>query len=107
MAEFERAQNGLAASAGQVSAESPAYFYNEGFLAGKKSECLLRLGRSQEAAANAAVGLTLFDKSRVGSLAFCTLRLDNAHLQSGEIDEAARVIGDVAGLAAQTRQVGW
>lgn len=105
MAEFERAQNGLATSTGQVSAESPAYFYNEGFLASKKSECLLWLGKSQEAAVNATAGLTLFDKSYVGSLAFCTLRLGNAHLQSGEIVEAARLVGDAAGLAAQTRQV--
>jgi hypothetical protein len=67
MAELERAQNGLAASVQQLSAESPVYFYNEGFLASK------------------------------------TLHLGNAHLQSGEIDEAARVVGDAAGLAAQTR----
>lgn len=103
MAELERAQHGIAASVGHASAESPAYFYNEGFLESKKSECLLRLGKSQEAATSATTGLALFDKSYVGSLAFCTLRLGNAYLQSGEIDAAGRVVGDAAELAVQTR----
>ncbi|MGH3857416.1 MAG: hypothetical protein ACRDR6_28815, partial [Pseudonocardiaceae bacterium] len=103
MAEFERAQNGLV-SAGPVSVESPAYFYNEGFLASKKSECLLLLGKPEEAATNARAGLATYDKSFVGSRAFCTLRLGQAHLQSGEIDEAARVVGTAAGLASQTSQ---
>ncbi len=102
MTEFERAQADLA-SAGPVSAESPSYYYNEGFLASVKSERLLRLGKPQEEAASASVGLTLLDKSFVGSYAFCTLRLGNAHLQCGEIDEAARVVSSAAGLAAQTR----
>ncbi|MGH3821609.1 MAG: helix-turn-helix transcriptional regulator [Pseudonocardiaceae bacterium] len=102
MAEFERAADMLASARRSVT-ESWAYFYNEGFLASQKSDCLLRLGRPQEAAASAAEGLALFDKSFVGSLAFCALRLGNAHLKSGEVDEAARVVGDAAGLAAQTR----
>lgn len=103
MTEFEQAHNSLT-STGSTSAESPAYFYSEGFLASKKSECLLRLGRPQEAAANARVGLAAYDKSFVGSRAFCTLRLGQAHLQSDEIDEAAQVVGTAAGLIAQTRQ---
>lgn len=102
MAEFERAQTGLA-SAGPVSAESPSYYYSEGFLASMKSESLLRLGKPREAAASASVGLTLLDKSFVDSYAFCTLHLGNAHLQCGEIDEAARVVSSAVGLAAKTR----
>jgi len=101
MAEFDRAQAGLAASAGQVSPESPAYWYHEGLLASHQSECLLQLGKPQEAAAKANTGLQLFDNSFVGSLAVCTLRLGTAHLQSGEIEEAVRVIGDGALLATQ------
>jgi hypothetical protein len=31
--------------------------------------------------------------------------LGKAHLESGEIEEAARVLGDAAGLAARTRSV--
>ena len=102
MAEFERALDGLA-SADSRPTKSSAYFYNEGFLASKKSDCLLRLRRPQEAASSATEGLALFDKSFTGSLAFCTLRLGNAHLQSRDIDEAARAVGDAAELAAQTR----
>ncbi|MDQ4032893.1 MAG: helix-turn-helix transcriptional regulator [Actinomycetota bacterium] len=102
MVELERAQDSLA-SAGQVSAESPAYFYNKGYLTSHRSECLLRLGKPQEAIASASAGLMLYDKSFVDGYAVCTLHLGNAHLQSGEIDEAARVIGSAASLAAQTR----
>ncbi|MGQ0717769.1 MAG: helix-turn-helix transcriptional regulator [Pseudonocardiales bacterium] len=101
LVEFERAQDGLA-SAGQVPAGSIGYFLNEGYLARMKSESLLRLGKPQEAAASARTGLMLYDKSFVDGYAVCTLHLGNALLQSGDIDEAARVIGDAAGLAAQT-----
>ncbi|MGH3829676.1 MAG: helix-turn-helix domain-containing protein [Pseudonocardiaceae bacterium] len=102
VAECERAQRYLA-SAGEVSPASPAYWIHEGLLASEKSDYLLRLGKPREAATSANTGLALFDKSFVGSLAFCTIFLGNAHLQSGEIDEAARVVGNAAGLAAQTR----
>jgi hypothetical protein len=102
MVEFERAQDALA-SAGQVPAGSIGYFLDEGYLTRKKSECLLRLGKPQQAAASASAGLALYDKSFVDGHAVCTLHLGNAHLQSDEIDEAARVVSSAAGLAAQTR----
>jgi transcriptional regulator with XRE-family HTH domain len=102
MVECERAQDSLS-SAGPVSAESPAYWCNEGLLACDRSDYLVRLGKPAKAAATASTALALFDKSFVGSLGYCTLFLGNAHLQSGEIDEAARVLGDAAGLAVQTR----
>ncbi|MGH3939262.1 MAG: hypothetical protein ACRDTG_11620, partial [Pseudonocardiaceae bacterium] len=79
------------------------HWYNEGLLASEKSGCLLRLGKPQEAAVSANKGLAIFDESYVNNRAFCMLFLGNARLQSGEIDEAARVIRDAAGLAAQTR----
>lgn len=103
MAEFDWAQAGLASSAGQVPPESPAYWHHEGLLASQQSDCLLRLGRPQEAATKASAGLQVFDNSFIGSLAFCTLRLGTTHLQSGEIEEATRVIGDGALLATQAR----
>lgn len=102
MAECEKAQDGLA-SADQVSAGSPAYWYHEGQLASERSGCLLRVGKPQDAAASATNGLAIFGKSFVNSRAFCTLFLGKARLQSGEVDEAARVIGTAASLAAQTR----
>ena len=102
MVELERAQDSLM-SAGQVSVESPLYFYNEGYFTSHRSECLLRLGKPQEAAVSASAGLVLYDRSFVDGYAVCMLHLGNAHLQADEIDEAARVIGEGAILAAKTR----
>lgn len=99
--ELERAHNSLM-SAGQVPVESPLYFYNEGYLISHRSECLLRLGKPQDAAASASAGLMLYDKSFVDGYAVCTLHLGNARLQAGEIDEATRIISVAASLAAQT-----
>jgi transcriptional regulator with XRE-family HTH domain/tetratricopeptide (TPR) repeat protein len=102
MAECERAQDGLV-SGGQVPAGSAAYYYHEGALASRKSDCLLRLGKPDEAAASARAGLALFDNSFVGSRAFCELRLGKAYLESGEVDEAARVVGSAVSPIAQIR----
>ena len=102
MAECERAQSSLAL-AGQVSAGSPAYYYQEGSLAIAKSDYFLRLGKPQEAVTSASAGLALYDDSFVGSRAFCALRLGNAHLESGEIEEAARVVGNAVSPIAQIR----
>jgi tetratricopeptide (TPR) repeat protein len=101
MVKLERAHDSLV-SAGQVSVESPLYFYNEGYLISHRSECLLRLGKPQDAAASASAGLMLYDKSFVDGYAVCTLHLGNARLQAGEIDEATRIISGAASLAAQT-----
>lgn len=101
MVELEKARDSLA-SAGQVSVESPMYFFNDGYLASHRSECLLRLGKPQEAAASAGDALTLYDTSFADGYAICTLHLGNAHLQSEEIDEAAQVVGNAAELAIQT-----
>ncbi|MGH4014215.1 MAG: helix-turn-helix domain-containing protein [Pseudonocardiaceae bacterium] len=103
MTAFDRALAGLESSVGQISPESPAYWYHEGLVYSEQSYCLLRLGRPVEAAASASRGLRLFDNSFVGSLAFCMLRLGTARLLSGEVEEAARVIGEGALLATKNR----
>ncbi|MCA1604897.1 MAG: hypothetical protein LC775_05345, partial [Acidobacteria bacterium] len=103
MAELDKAQTSLDTSVKRASTESPAYFFNAGYLASHKSECLLRLGKPEEAAASARTGLALYDDSFMDGYAVCTLHLGNALLQSGEIAEAALVVGDAAGLAVQTR----
>ncbi|MGH3802139.1 MAG: hypothetical protein ACRDTD_18790, partial [Pseudonocardiaceae bacterium] len=100
MVECEKAEDGLA-SIGQVP--ELGYFLNEGYLARMKSECLLRLGKSQEAAVSASAGLMLYDKSFADGYTQCTLHSGNAHLQSGEIYEAVRVVGNAADLVIQTR----
>jgi len=105
MTEFDRAQAGLVSSAGRMSPESPVYWYHEGLIDSQKSYCLLRLGQPGEAAASASKGLPQFGSSIVGDLAVCTLRLATARLQSGEVEEATRVLGDGALLAARNRSV--
>jgi len=105
MTEFDRAQVGLASSAGRMPPESPVYWYHEGLIYSQKSYCLLRLGKPAEAAANASRGLPLFDNSIVGDLAVCTIRLATARLQSGQVEEAARVLGDGALLVTRNRSV--
>jgi tetratricopeptide (TPR) repeat protein len=104
MDQFDKAQAGIV-SIDAVSPKSPAYWYHEGLIASQQSDCLLRLGKPHEAASRASTGLQLFDNSFIGSLAFCTLRLGIAYLQSAEVEEAARVIGDGALLATQSRSI--
>jgi DNA-binding XRE family transcriptional regulator len=101
MTEFDRALTDLQRPARSIL--SAVYWVDEGFIASRQSDCLLRLGKPAEAAAAAERGLQLFDSSRVGGLAFCTLRLGTAHLLSGEVEESARVIGEGALLATKNR----
>jgi len=103
MTEFDRALAGLAVPAGRRAPESPAYYFDEGVVASKQSDCLLRLGKPTEAAATAERGLRLFDGSFTHGLAYCTLRLGTGRLLSGEIEEAARVISEGALQAARIR----
>ena len=100
MIEFDRALAGFALPADQRFPESPVYWCDEGLIASRQSDCLLRLGKPAEAAAAAERGLQLFDTSFTHGLAYCTLRLGTARLLSGEVEEAARVIGEGAVLAA-------
>jgi transcriptional regulator with XRE-family HTH domain len=100
MIEFDRALAGFALPADQRFPESPVYWCDEGLIASRQSDCLLRLGKPAEAAACAERGLQLFDTSFTHGLAYCTLRLGTARLLCGEIEEAARVIGEGAVLAA-------
>ncbi len=104
MGEFDTAQAAFAASVSLASPESPAYYYHEGLLASHRSECLLRLKRSDEAVVSARGGLAVFNASYVDGYALCTLYLGRAYLQAGEVEEAAQVIGSAASLAAQNRQ---
>jgi tetratricopeptide (TPR) repeat protein len=103
MSEFDRALTALTVSPDQRSPESPVYWFHEGLVASHQSDCFLRQGKPAEAAAAAERGLQLFDTSFVSDLAHCTLRLGTARLLSGEIEEAARVIGGGAILATKHR----
>jgi len=103
MTAFDQALVGLALPAGRRSPESPAYYFDEGVVASKQSDCLLRLGKPAEATASAERALLLFDNSFTHGLAYCILNLGTARLLSGEVEEAARVVGEGALLAARIR----
>jgi transcriptional regulator with XRE-family HTH domain len=103
MTAFDQASAGLALPAAQRSPESPVYWLQEGLVARHLSDCLIRLGKPVEAIAAAERGLQLLDSSFVGSLAFCNLSLGTGRLLSGEVEEAARVIGEGALLATKHR----
>jgi hypothetical protein len=105
MTGFDRALTGLAllVPADRRSPESPAYYFDEGVVVSKQSDSLLRFGKPAEAAASAERGLQLFNNSFTHGLAYCTLRLGTARLLSGEVEEAARVIGEGTLLATRIR----
>ncbi|MCA1605367.1 MAG: hypothetical protein LC775_07835, partial [Acidobacteria bacterium] len=103
MTELGRALTGVTLPAGQRPSESPVYWFHEGLVVSHQSDCFLRQGKPVEAAAAAERGLQLFDPSLVRALAFCTLRLGTARLLSGEVEEAARLVGEGALLAAKNR----
>jgi tetratricopeptide (TPR) repeat protein len=103
MTEFDRALAGLALPG--KSPESPVYWFSEALIASRQSDCLLRYDKPGEAAVSAQKALQLFGNSFTRDQAFCILHLGTAHLLSGDIEEAAAVIGEVALLAAQIRSV--
>jgi transcriptional regulator with XRE-family HTH domain len=105
LAEIDRALTRLVVPADQQCPESPVYWFHEGLVASHQSDCLLRLGKPAEAAASAERGLQMFDTSLISDMAYCTLHLGTARLHCGEIEEAARVIGDGAVLASQSPSV--
>ncbi|MCA1604157.1 MAG: helix-turn-helix domain-containing protein [Acidobacteria bacterium] len=102
MVEFDRALEGLEHRPAGLP-PSTVYWVHEGLIVSRQSDCLLRLGKPSEAAASAERGLELYDSSFISGRAFCTLRLGTARLLSGEVAEAAQVIGEGALLAARIR----
>jgi transcriptional regulator with XRE-family HTH domain len=101
MAKCDRALANLALPTGQQSPESPVYWVHEGLVASNQSDCMLRLGRPAEAAISAERGVLLCGNSFGRDLAYCNLRLGTARLLSGEIEEAARLIGEGALIATK------
>ncbi|MGH2351430.1 MAG: helix-turn-helix domain-containing protein [Chloroflexota bacterium] len=103
MVEFDHALEGLEHRPAGDLPPSTVYWVHEGLIVSRQSDCLLRLGKPAEAAASAERGLELYDRSFISGRAFCTLRLGTARLLSGEVAEAAQVIGEGASLAARIR----
>ena len=103
MNEFDRALTGLPQHPAEDIPQSTVYWVHEGLIASRQSDCLLKLGKPAEAATSAERGLQLYESSFVSGVAFCMLRLGTARLRCGEVEEAARLIGEGALLAAKIR----
>jgi len=91
------------AAVGVEWAQSPRRWFGPGAAASKRTAYLLQLRRPEQAAASATRGLPLINPEFVGSRAFCLARLGQARLAAGDVDEAATVIGEAAGLAERHR----
>ena len=90
-------------STGHTPATSLVYFYGPGQYANTRAQCMLLLHDAPRAVQAAQESLTLINGTFVRNQAFSTLHLGNAYIESGEIEEAARVIGNGAELAARNR----
>lgn len=86
-------------AAGRTPETSLVYFYGPAQYASTKAQSLLLLHDAPGATRSAQESLRLVDPGFVRNHAFGMLHLGNAHIQSGEIEEAARVLGSAADLA--------
>lgn len=84
-------------------ATSLAYFYGEGQFNATRSECMVNLDEPAEAVDAAIGALELINPAFVRNHAFSRIYLADARAASGEVDEAAQVLGDSAELAARNR----
>jgi len=98
LAAYARAKE-LLASDTRSSPASPAYWVHEGTLDSRLSVDLTALKRPRDAVEAASNALARTDRSYAHLYAFAQLHLGAALVADREIGEAARVLGDVAGLA--------
>jgi hypothetical protein len=90
-------------STAHTPATSLVYFYGNGQYANTRAQCLLSLRDATGAVQAAREALAGIDPCFTRNQAFSTLHLGNAYIESMEIAEAARVIGEGAELAARNR----
>ena len=76
------------------------YFYDEGQHSSTRCGCHLKLHEPQRAAAYGEQSLKTLDQSYTRNVAFVTVDLGIAHMQSNELDEATRLLGDAGEIAA-------
>jgi transcriptional regulator with XRE-family HTH domain len=96
-AELERA---VAAMADDTT-DSIMYFNGRALLLSDHSKFFLQVGDPITAAGKAQEALSLYDPSFVRLRAFAILELGTAHLQTGEVEHAATLIGDVVELTTR------
>ncbi|WP_249644416.1 helix-turn-helix domain-containing protein [Nocardia sputi] len=83
--------------------DSIAYFHGPGLSLSFRSDCMYRLGRAAEAQQAAESSLALIGDDFTRNRAVAYVDLAHAHIVAREIDEAAQVIGEAAGLAMSCR----
>jgi hypothetical protein len=98
---LDRAERAVADAAALAPRHSLAYFYSQGQLEATRSHCYLRLHDAEGAATSGVRAFGLLDRSFVRNRAFTALRIGSAYLSTGEIDHAAKLVGQAARLAAQ------
>lgn len=76
------------------------YFYGEGAHTLNCGQCHLKLGDAERAADYAQRSLAALDPSFTRLVAFTSVNLGQAYTRSGEIDGAARLLGDAGEIAA-------
>jgi hypothetical protein len=97
---LDNAQRAVDSAATLAPRHSLAYFYSQGQLEATRSHCYLKLDDAERAATSGARAFGLLDHSFVRNRAFTALRIGSAYLTSGEVDHAARMVGQAARLTA-------
>ncbi|MGH3822345.1 MAG: hypothetical protein ACRDRA_05845 [Pseudonocardiaceae bacterium] len=105
LATLDSAQAALARSAGTDRRSRFHHFYNDSFHTMHGSWCYLKLGLVDQAINYAAQSLAAFDPSDVRNVAMTTAYLSTAYIQSNQIEEAARLLGDACQLATRNHSV--
>lgn len=101
LAALDDAHTSLAAASEQIPRPVHFYNYDEAIHIGTRGRCHLALHDAQHAADYAQQSLTALDPSHVRNTAFTTAYLGMAYAQSGEVDEATRLLGDAGEIAAR------
>ena len=90
-----------ATAIGRIGGQAPGYIrYIEEVHLSKRAKCHLELGDAGRAADYARQSLVTLDPSLPRIVALTTVDLVRAYVRSGEADEATRLLGDAAGIAA-------
>jgi hypothetical protein len=82
------------------------YFYGEGQHSATRCRCHLELHEPQRAAVYAERSLKILDRSYTRNVAFATVNLGLARVQTNELDEAARLLGDAGKFRLATVRPG-
>jgi transcriptional regulator with XRE-family HTH domain len=84
---------------------SPHYYYSTALHVSRRGECLLQLGRAT--AASEIITKSLAEASLLSEglrgVALSKLDLGKAYIQTKDIDEATKIVGEVANLVGQNR----